>query len=134
MPTKSQDIQIQRGDTVYFDFTVSGLSVPLADCLVWFTAKEAISDTDDDAVIRKTLTSGISVQTDLAGNSVGTVQIDPADTAGIVMPTGIDDPAWSASLLYDIQIKTPAGEVFTVLKGRLIVSMDVTQATAYVVP
>ena len=126
MATRVIDIQLQRGDTYYFDFTVTGLTPTLDECLIWFTAKNNLTDVDDDAVIRKTLGAGIET----TGDAAGTLTFEPDDTAAIVPPTGVNDPNWAAELFYDMQIKTPADEIFTILKGRVLVSMDITQAVA----
>lgn len=125
MPVILRDIPILRGDNSYLDFGVAGLTFPLASCAIRFTAKHSRLDPDVDAVITKSLGDGI-VTTSL---TAGTVTLLPADTESIVPPTNLieSQDSWIGFLYYDIQLTTPFDEVFTVIQGRLLIAIDVTQ-------
>lgn len=93
---------------------------------VWFTAKYDAADADSAAVIRKGKTAGltgVTVMTDPATQTYSRIKVafDPTDTAAL--------PAKLLTLVFDIQIKAPTGEVFTVADGELQIKPDVTITT-----
>ena len=121
-----------RGDTIHITVsitqTVNGVTspLPLTGYTVWFTAKLQYSDPDNLAVFQKksglTNTDG-SNQIDFTDINGGKVQVNimPQDTANL-----IDD---STTLVCDVQVKDPTGEVFTPATGKLTITGDVTRTT-----
>jgi hypothetical protein len=85
---------------------------------MWFTAKWAYRDLDAAAVFQKTIGSGIVITNALLG--LATATLVAADTSGLA--------AVKVPLVWDIQVRTAGGETFTVAKGNLIVTPDVTRA------
>lgn len=112
--------KLRRGDTIplVIHVTKSGQPMPLTGVTMWFTAKRGENDTDNQAVIRKsTDTTGIT-PSDTIGEAF--ITIDPADTATLPMPL---------TLICDVQIREPGGQVTTVASGKLTFLADVTRAT-----
>lgn len=114
-------LTMTRGDSTILDLVVAdgGTPVDLTGVSMWWTAKRRHTDTDDQAVIAKTVGDGIAVTN--APGGLATVTIDPDDTAGL------DN---SSALWWDLQVKDGAGKVRTLAAGRLVVNADVTRATA----
>ena len=125
------ELLIKRGDTETIKATVlrNGTIFNLTGSMVWFTAKNNISDLDTVAVIKKdSVSGGISIPSPT--NGIVLISIVPADTASITMPgnlTPTSQEDYRAELFYDIQVKTPSGEVFTVASSKLFVAFDITQ-------
>jgi hypothetical protein len=110
-------LSMTRGDTQTFTLTLvdgSGDPLDLTDVALTFTAKRRYSDSDDDAVIRKTVDDGIVVDEDPT-TGLATVTIDPPDTSSLT----------ARSLVWDIQVDD--GDVRTPLSGRLAIQPDVTR-------
>jgi hypothetical protein len=115
-----------RGDTNRYTLTIARLGVRLNfdteidQC--WFTVKRAHSDSDDDALIQKTVGDGITPadQGEAATEGQAELVLAPADTAS-VSPTTI--------YYYDVQI-LESTVVTTVDSGTFTVSADVTRATS----
>lgn len=130
-----------RGDTLYFldalwqDLTTGGFftvqpgqqpavpsSVPvnLTGATIWFTAKYAVADPDERAVMRlnNQALSGVTIvnatggQFSVTGPLLATVQFPDAET----------------DLFFDIQYKDASGHVFTVERGSLAILPDVTRS------
>lgn len=114
-------LSMTRGDTGVFQVTLTdsaGDPLVLTDRELTFTVKRRLSDSDDDALIQKTVGEGIVVSEDEPG--VATITIDPVDTSGI---------ANGPSLYWDIQVQAD-DDVRTPLSGRLIVIPDATRTIA----
>ena len=93
---------ITRGDTNEIQFEAldsAGNAIPLTGANIWLFIKE---------------TDGITVDNATAG--IGTATIQPADTASL--------PSYAHYLVYDIQVRTPAGKVTTTQGGPLWVVPD----------
>lgn len=114
------DITIYRGDTVKLNVavTVGGVVFDLTGCTIWFTAKNLYTDADPGVFQKSTLNGGIVVTS--APNGLCQVTILPADTSG--------QAATKIMLLWDCQVKTSTGLIYTVASGNLIVIPDVTQS------
>jgi hypothetical protein len=114
-------IEIERGDTHYLEGTVTeddgSTAFDLTGCNMWHTAKANIEDTDLEAIFQKTEVDGITI-TD-AFNGGYRIKLDPADTSGLLVDT---------TLVFDVQLKTPSGDVRTVTEGVYAVSQDITQS------
>jgi hypothetical protein len=113
-----------RGDTNRYTLTISrsGARVDLTGVSVWFTVKRAHADSDDDALIQKTVGDGITPadQGEAATEGQAELVLAPADTASL-SPTTI--------YYYDVQI-LESTVVTTVDSGTFTVSADVTRATS----
>lgn len=115
-------IVMTRGDTPTIDIHVvdkDGVDVDLSTVSLWFTAKRKITDTDAQAVIRKTTASGIT----LVSPSAGTAKIVFAVTDTI----NIEDPQ-ALVLFWDLQTRTSAGVITTVDSGSMVIKAGITRA------
>lgn len=125
----AKNLKANKGDDITLQATVKRPSddnpnvfeiVDLTDADAWFTAKNAIEDDDDDAVIRKGTTStglsGITI-TD-AQNGVLVVDIDELETS--TLGTG------TTTLYYDLQIRESTGQLTTVATGLFFLMDQVT--------
>ena len=119
---------IVRGDsrTYYIDVSINGVPLDVTGYTAWFTAKYAPTDADTAAAVRKGMSSSLTGVTIIADPATGInsriqVQLGPADTASI--------PAKATTLHYDVQIKTPSGDIYTVTRGDLQVLPDITNTT-----
>jgi hypothetical protein len=116
------NLTMVRGDTPTFDIAVKkpdGTPLSLAGAQMWFTAKKSTMDTDLAAVFQKTIGSGITVTDATAG--LAEVTLAAADTSAL--PSRI-------ILEYDVQVKDVIGGVYTIARGWLTVSGDITRSTA----
>ncbi len=113
-------LQMFRGDStrimskVYDEDT--GDPLDLAPFRAFFTMKQRVSDLDDAVTVIKKDTVQGSVQT--SGNII-TVFLAPTDTEGF--------PDVAQRYLWDIEIVSPAGDVYTVDDGDIVVRPDVTR-------
>lgn len=119
----STNLSMKRGDYKVVQVTVRNLTATgLTGCKFWFTAKQALSDADAQAVIQRLPADFTPVQTgdDLTPGIV-TCEINPADTNGL--------PDYTVQLVYDVQMANANDKPFTIQKGKLKVEPDVTRAT-----
>jgi hypothetical protein len=107
------NIDLYRGDDYSweFRFTSAGTVQDITGWTIYFTVKRYITDADEDAIIQKIITT----HTDPT-NGISQVSLSHSET--ILFPVG--------SWLYDVQIKTVAGEIYTLFKGSFKVIQDVT--------
>ena len=112
----SNRIGVIKRDDCFFELTfkdVDGNAIDLTDCLVFFTVKRNIDDTDDQAIIKKEIddfaepTSGIA-----------TLWLTHDDTN--------IDPGYYA---FDIQLKDTADQISSSSRGTFIVEQDITIRT-----
>jgi hypothetical protein len=111
-----------RGDNATLTLTVTqnGAAFNLTGCSIRMVAKRAYSDADGSAVFVRTVGSGITI-TD-ATNGIASITIAPNNTSGL--PRG-----YRTILVYDVQVTTGTGSVFTVIDGELVVKPDVAETT-----
>ena len=107
----NQDLIIRKRDTVIYD---CWFVVDITGATIFFTIKTKPSDTDDNAILQKTITT----LTD-ASNGEAEIELSPTDTNLIV-----------GNYLYDIAIKNSDGDIFTVLEGNICVMQDITIRTS----
>lgn len=130
-----------RGDTLYFTDTLwqdittgafytvppgqqpsTSASVPvnLTGATIWFTAKYAVADPDERAVMRlnNQALMGVTVVNATGGQFAVT---------GPVLATN-QFPDGETDLCFDIQYKDVTGRVFTVERGTLAILPDVTRS------
>lgn len=119
----SQNLSMVYGDTAVFNVTVTqdGALYNVTSCTFWLTVKVNYTDTDT-GVFQLTSGSGITIVD--APN--GKIQI-------IVPYTQTYSPAFGyadTTYVYDIQMKTQAGAIKTLCRGKFTVLADVTRATS----
>lgn len=122
--TTSANLQMIRGDSLDLDLAITqgGAPVNLAGATIWMTAKRSYADADVDAVFQ------ISSPTDIvitnAALGLARISVPPTATSSLVFSGAADQ-----KFLFDIQVQLASGKVFTVRRGELTVSPDVTRAT-----
>lgn len=99
-----------EGDGTVFD---------LSGCTLWFTVKNLPSDADASAIIQKKTGAGVAITNATGG--LAQVQLNAADTA-LLTP--------DRSYYFDVQVKTPAGQLITALWGDLVAITKVTTASS----
>ena len=106
-------IEIYKGDNYSweFHFTSAGVVENITGWSIYFTAKRYITDTDSQAIIQKIITTHTNP-------TQGISQLSFSHTETEAFPVGV----W----FYDVQIKTPADEIYTIFKGQFKVLADVT--------
>jgi hypothetical protein len=112
----SADTCWTRGDSGRLDVTVTqsdGTAYDLTGATLFLTVKNALTDADSAAVIRKEVTSH---DAPLAGESHFEILTTDNATAGV--------------RFYDVQLKDSANKIFTLFGGVWRVVADVTVRTA----
>lgn len=108
------DIEIYQGDDVSFELNVTENQVPvdITDWKVYFTVKAHYTDSDDDAIFSKDVTS----------------HIDPTQGETQINLTSTDtDAASLGNYYYDIQVKDANGKIQTLVNGRFRVNPQITR-------
>jgi hypothetical protein len=114
--TSQADLCWTRGDSGRLDVTVkdaSGAAYNLTGATLFLTVKNALTDADSAAVIRKEVTSHDNA-------TGGLSHFDLATT----------DNATAATRYYDVQVKTSDNKIYTLFGGLWKVLSDVTTRTA----
>lgn len=122
------ELSMYRGDTARFVGAVNegGEDSPrdITDDTLWFTAKVSLSDADNAAPIQLVSempgTAGTGIWTDEPETGVYYIEVPPALTASIALSE-------SVVLEYDVQLVTDEGRVYTIDRGTLTVTPDVTR-------
>lgn len=108
-------LEVTRGDTktytLYF-YDANGGYVDITGYTIFFTAKTSPAILDASATISKTITTHTNP-------TAGETEISLTTT----------DTATVASLVFDIQVKTATGDIFTILTGDLNIVKDITIRT-----
>lgn len=110
-------INFTRGDDHTFAIVVTnpdGTPTNITGAALRWTAKTNITDTDAQAVLVKTVGSGVTIDTPLSG--LASLIFVPADTLGFIS---------EQQLWYDLQL-TLGGKTETIDKGWCIVTRDVS--------
>ena len=105
-----------RGDSGRLDVTVAsadGTAYSLAGATLFLTVKNALTDADSAAVIRKEVTSHDNA-------AAGESHFDLLTT----------DNATNGRRFYDVQLKDASAKIYTLFGGLWTVSQDVTTRTA----
>lgn len=109
---------VVRGDTLPLELEVidddTGLAQDLTGWTAFMTIKEDLEDDDVDAVVSKTVNP-------IPSPTLGIVDLSatPDDTSGL-----------AGVYYYDIQLKSPAGAIYTPLYGTILVEKDRTRRTS----
>lgn len=110
-----------RGDTIVFDATITrppgGPPVSLASATLVCTGRRTLEEPAADAVFRLMLGDGIVVTNPTAGQC--RVTIPPDATSGL--------SDWPA-LYVDLEVTEADGRVSTPLRGRLMLTPDVSRS------
>ena len=118
MGPRLENVAHYRGDQLDLTCTLTGISTALI-AEAWFTVRRrtpaASVVNDDDAVTKVTKTGG-------------GITAPATDQLRIVI-AGADTSAWEAPLVYDLQIRTNAGAIYTLVYGSLNVVNDVTRSS-----
>jgi hypothetical protein len=113
------DLEAKRGDTWYWEFTVQQPSGEVQDITggtFRFTAKADIGDADGAAVVVGTTADGRCQVTD-----------GPSGIVKVKIPASVTvDVAAPATLVWDLQARDSAGDVWTPFDGDLVVKPDVS--------
>lgn len=117
---RDQELTMFRGDAKAWGFTITDpddpdLPVDITSASVTFTAKRKASDDDDDAIVQKSVGSGVTI-TD-GPNGRCSVQLQESDTDDLTVPL---------TLRWDLEIEGSDGKQ-TVAAGTLRVMVDITR-------
>jgi len=110
-------LSIKRGDswsrTMYFE-DENGARIDITGWTIFITVKTKVDDPDIVAIISKTITV-------FSNPTQGEAEIEltPTDTNQVI-----------GSYLFDIQVKTSAAEIYTIIEGILTITQDITQRTS----
>ena len=109
-------LSIKRGDswsrTMYFE-DEDGARIDITGWTIFLTVKENADDPDTNAIISKTITTFSDPV-----NGEAEIELTPTDTAQEI-----------ESYLFDIQVKTAVGEIYTIVEGIITITKDVTIRT-----
>jgi hypothetical protein len=122
--------QWTRGDDERLDYVVrlDGVVQDLSGWELWCTIKRDLALADDAAgVLQYTIGDGITVSDWVVDGSLRTgallsVSIPHADTVSLTV---------GQRYQYDVQGRSPAGLIYTLIRGEVSVLPEVTQAVAY---
>ena len=110
-------LSVYRGDDKTFNFTFknsNGAAINITDWTIFFTLKEHEADADDDAKIKKDVTSHTS----------------PTDGLSQLSITDSDTNLDPKKYYYDFQIKKDDGIIRTLVKGDFRVLTGITRRTS----
>lgn len=113
-----QNLKVTRGDTTPFQYkaTANGGAFNLTGATIKLTIK--VNKTDaDPGVLQLTTSSGIAIDDAAGGMATITVPATAPFFSAITQDT---------QYVYDIQITTAGGQVYTTQEGTFLVEMDVT--------
>jgi len=118
------DLEMYRGDSAVFRGTVTQVDeqevVDLTGGKIYFTAKYSASDVDVNALIAID-SAGAYIDIDDPTTGVYLINLKPGHTTGVTLVSG------RASLVYDVQFKDSASDVYTIDTGTLTILQDITQ-------
>jgi len=113
---ENKNFSIVRRDSwerkVYFE-TDDCSPIDITGWTIFFTVKEKMTDTDTNAKIKKTITTHTNPL-----NGESEIILSPTETN------------LSGSYVYDVQVKTSADSVLTLMNGTISFIEDVTQRTS----
>ena len=112
-------LALVRGDTKVYTITfknAAGSPYCLKNWTVFFTLKSAYDLPDSQASLQKIITAFADTTSGTSG--VATISLLPADTKDLT----------PGAYEYDIAVCTASSESYTVLRGKLDLEYDVTQA------
>lgn len=115
------DLEVYKGDSKDINLTIqdsSGTAIDITGYSFYMTVKSNATDSDDDAVIDKEVTS----HTD-ASSGETTISLSTTDTNQTVSSS-------TNKYVYDVRMKDTSGKVTTLLSGNFKVLQNITVSTA----
>lgn len=112
------NLLITNGDNEIIDIAVhdvDGQAFNLTGCDLLFTAKTYTADSDDNAIVRKTVGDGIAIASP-PSLGLATVALSPSDT------TSFPNIGPRYYYYWDLRLTTSTGGIITVASGILRVS------------
>ena len=109
-------LNIVRGDDKRFVVTfkdANDVAIDVSGWKLYFTVKENLTDSDDNAKIK----IDVTVESGEGTNGEITIHVEPSDTEDLDV----------GKYYYDIQAKKDDGEIFTPLTGEFLINIDVTR-------
>lgn len=113
---ETHNLSIDQGDDETLAITrqdADGNAIDISGYTYWLTVKADINDSDADAEVQKQVTT----------------HVDAANGRTDITLTASDTEPLAGNYHYDIQEKTNAGNINTLMHGTLTVREDVTEAT-----
>lgn len=109
----TRNLRIKRGDDQYYCITFDDGTDPIdiTGWVVYFTVKADMDDPDDDAVIKKDVST----------------HVDPEHGKTVIHLTHDDTEIDVKNYYYDIQVKKDNGDIDTPMGGLITVEPEVTQ-------
>ena len=121
-------LEMIRGDTRFLEIAAKqadGVTAfDITNATLWFTAKANVGDADPGQFQKHTGTGGGITKTNAVGG-IARVQINPADTEALTADT---------TLVWDVQMRTTEGYVYTLDWGTLTVKRAPDITTTRTVP
>ena len=121
-------LTMTRGDTRFLEIAAKqadGVTAfDITNATLWFTAKVNVGDADPGQFQKHTGTGGGITKTNAAGG-IARVHIEPANTEGLTADT---------TLVWDVQMRTTEGYVYTLDWGSLTVERAPDITTTRTVP
>lgn len=112
-----RDLIIRKNDTNIIDtfyYNEEDILVDISGATIFFTVKNKPSDIDNDAILKKTITS-------LTDPQNGNCEIELSST---------DTNLTVGNYVYDIQIKLSTGKIYTCSEGNICIKQDITIRTS----
>ena len=107
---------IVRGDTRRIQRTFTSLPVGYTISAAWLSIKSRFRDTDNAALIRKSITTTNSQDGQITDSSTSdgsiTLRFDLTSNETMLATAGVE-------YLYDIQVRTTSGEIHTLAVGTI---------------
>lgn len=127
MPTLDGRIDnLVAGDDLQITRTITGVPSGATLSDAWFTVKSADADADAEKIIQKAITPtdvpGTGEITDTGADGTGAVRFDLTDVDTALLEPGRE-------YVYDVQVKTDGGAIYTPEKGRIKSVQGVTTTT-----
>lgn len=107
------DLEVVRGDTKKYKFDIKdsdGAAIDITGWTLFMTIKRRPEDTDDEALISKTITS----------------HTDAANGETLVTLTHDETKDLAGQYYYDVQVKKGDGSIMTVLNDIITFTEDIT--------
>jgi hypothetical protein len=114
------NIEVIRGNTrvLNLNFTEDGSAIDITGYTVWFTVREKVAKTsvttDTDAVIAK--------------KQLPAELTDPTNGKTVITLSSTDTDIEPNNYIYDVQLKSDGGSIYSTSRGVFTVSGDVTRS------
>jgi len=115
------DIEVYKGDSMDIQLTIkdsSDVAVNITGYTIYFTVKEAATDTDANAKIAKEITTHTT-----PASGITTISLSSSNTS-------LDVSSSTQKYVYDIRMKDTSSKVTTLFNGYFIVKQPVTLSTS----